>query len=62
MHYRSLYSLGTVHAVLGMCIAFTVPNAVHHHMRVGLGYIRYHRDYPVRPPAVPAHAEGAQKN
>ena len=41
LRYRDLYSLGLAHAILGMCLAITVPNAVHHHMRVGLGYLRY---------------------
>lgn len=41
LRYRDLYSLGLAHAILGMCLAITVPNAVHHHMRVGLGYFRY---------------------
>lgn len=53
IRYRNFYSLGAVHAVLGLCIAFTVPNAIHHHMRVGLGYVRYHRDYPGQRPAMP---------
>jgi membrane protease YdiL (CAAX protease family) len=41
LRYRDLYSLGLAHAIVGMCLAITVPNAVHHHMRVGLGYLRY---------------------
>lgn len=42
LRYRDLYSLGAAHAILGLCIAFTVPDAVHHQMRVGLGYLAYH--------------------
>ena len=42
LRYRDLYSLGAAHAILGLCIAFTVPDAVHHQMRVGLGYLTYH--------------------
>ena len=42
LRYRNLYVLGLAHAILGMCIAVAVPNAVHHHMRVGLGYLRWH--------------------
>jgi hypothetical protein len=61
MRYRNLYSLGAIHAVLGLCVAFTVPNAVHHHMRVGLGYLRYHHDYPGKPSA-PAPSLGRQKS
>lgn len=61
VRYRNLYSLGAIHAVLGLCVAFTVPNAVHHHMRVGLGYLRYHHDYPGRQaPQVPS--VGRQKS
>lgn len=53
LRYRNLYLLGAVHAVFGLCIAFTIPNAIHHHMRVGLGYLRYHHapvTQPVNPP------------
>ncbi len=46
LKYRNLYILGLVHGVLGLCIAVSVPNAVHHHMRVGLGYVLYQADYP----------------
>ncbi len=42
LRYRNLYTLGLAHGILGICIAVTVPNAVQHHMRVGLGYIDYH--------------------
>ena len=42
LRYRNLYVLGLAHAILGMCIAVAVPNAVHHHMRVGLGYLQWH--------------------
>lgn len=46
LRYRDLYSLGAVHAILGLCIAFTVPDALHHQMRVGLGYLTW-RPHPV---------------
>jgi membrane protease YdiL (CAAX protease family) len=49
LRYRNLYLLGAVHAVLGLCIAFTIPNAIHHHMRVGLGYLRYHHAPATQP-------------
>ncbi len=39
--YRSLYPLAIVHPVLGLTLAFTVPDSLLHHMRVGLGYLRY---------------------
>jgi membrane protease YdiL (CAAX protease family) len=42
LRYRSLYTLGIAHAILGICIAITVPNHIQHHMRVGLGYLHYH--------------------
>jgi len=42
LRYRNLYVLGLAHAILGMCIAVAVPNQWHHHMRVGLGYLRWH--------------------
>lgn len=46
LRYRDLYSLGAAHAILGLCIAFTVPDALHHQMRVGLGYLTW-RPHPV---------------
>ena len=42
LRYRNLYTLGLAHGILGICIAVTVPNAIQHHMRVGLGYMHYH--------------------
>ncbi len=41
LRYRNLYSLGLAHAIFGLCIAVTVPDAVHHQMRVGAGYLNY---------------------
>jgi membrane protease YdiL (CAAX protease family) len=41
LRYRNLYTIGLAHAILGICVAVTVPNGMHHHMRVGLGYLRY---------------------
>jgi hypothetical protein len=43
LHYRNIYALGLAHGIMGLCIAVTVPNSIHHHMRVGLGYLRYHQ-------------------
>jgi CAAX prenyl protease-like protein len=40
--YRSLYALGLAQGLLGLCFAICVPDALHHHLRVGLGYLRYH--------------------
>ncbi len=39
--YRSIYPIGIVHAVFGLTIAVTVPDSLLHHMRVGIGYLRY---------------------
>ena len=48
--YRSLYVLGLAQGILGLCFAVCVPDAMHHHMRVGLGYWHYH--------GVPEHTAG----
>jgi hypothetical protein len=42
LRYRNIYALGLAHGIMGLCVAVTVPNSLHHHMRVGLGYLRYH--------------------
>jgi membrane protease YdiL (CAAX protease family) len=42
LRYRNLYALGLVHGILGLCVAISVPDAVTHHMTVGLGYLHYH--------------------
>jgi membrane protease YdiL (CAAX protease family) len=39
--YRNLYPLAFAHGVIGLAIAISVPDQIHHHMRVGLGYLRY---------------------
>ncbi|MGA2457384.1 MAG: type II CAAX endopeptidase family protein [Terriglobales bacterium] len=39
--YRSIYVLGIVHAMLGLTIDILMPDSLLHHMRVGLGYLRY---------------------
>jgi len=41
LRHRNLYTLGLAHAILGICIAVTVPGPVDHNMRVGLGYLTY---------------------
>lgn len=38
---RDLYNLGIAHAVLGIAIAITVLNAIHHQMRVGRSYLQW---------------------
>ena len=44
--YRNLYALGLAQGLLGLCFAVCVPDALHHHLRVGLGYLRYHEMQP----------------
>jgi membrane protease YdiL (CAAX protease family) len=39
--YRSIYSIGVVHAILGLTVALTMPDSLLHNMRVGIGYLRY---------------------
>jgi membrane protease YdiL (CAAX protease family) len=41
--YRTLYPLAIAHGLIGLAIAISVPDHIHHHMRVGLGYLRYPR-------------------
>lgn len=40
--YHNLYVLGLAQGLLGLCFAVCVPDVWLHHMRVGLGYLRYH--------------------
>ena len=40
--YRNLWALGLAQGLLGLCFAVCVPDTLHHHLRVGLGYLRYH--------------------
>jgi membrane protease YdiL (CAAX protease family) len=46
--YRNLYMLGLAQGLLGLCFAVCLPDALHHHLRVGLGYLRYHGAAPVK--------------
>jgi hypothetical protein len=39
--YRNLYPLGIAHAVLGLSLAVTVPDAWMRHMRVGISYLHF---------------------
>ncbi len=41
VRYRNLYPLAVAHAILGICLAITLPGPVTHNMRVGLGYLTY---------------------
>jgi len=45
LRYRNIYALGLAHGIMGLCVAVTVPNHLHRHMRVGLGYLRYYRNH-----------------
>jgi hypothetical protein len=45
--YRSVWVLGLAQGLLGLCFAICVPDALHHHLRVGLGYLRYRSVQPV---------------
>jgi hypothetical protein len=50
LRYRNIYALGLAHGIMGLCVAISVPNALHRHMRVGIGYLRYYRNHrPDRP-------------
>lgn len=46
---RNIYALGVAHAILGLTIAVTVPNDLHRHMRVGIGYYHYHAQRLIAP-------------
>jgi len=39
--YRSLYALAIAHALMGIAIAYSFPDGVMHHMRVGLSYWKF---------------------
>jgi hypothetical protein len=56
LRHRNIYPLAITHAMLGICVAITVPGPVIHNMRVGLGYVRYHHRVapPLAPPTAPA--------
>lgn len=41
--YRNIFPLGLVHAALGLTTAASLPDHLLHHMRVGIGYLMYHR-------------------
>jgi hypothetical protein len=39
--YHNIWMLGLAQGLLGLCFAICVPDALHHHLRVGLGYWKY---------------------
>jgi hypothetical protein len=57
LQYRNIYPLMLAHAMLGVMISICVPGPVVRNMRVGLGYLHYHRPIiysipsPLQPPA-----------
>ena len=53
LRYRNLYTLAIAHAILGVTLTITVPSAMHHNMRVGLGYLTYSRTHRTAPSAQP---------
>ncbi len=42
LRYRNLYMIGIAQGILGLCLAMCIPDVFIHHMRVGLGFFRYH--------------------
>lgn len=46
--YRNIYTLAIAQAILGICLAAAVPQALHHHMRVGIGYLSWNAHGPLR--------------
>jgi hypothetical protein len=45
--YQNLWALGLAQGLLGLCFAVCLPDALHHHLRVGLGFLRYQQTLPV---------------
>jgi hypothetical protein len=41
LQYRNVDTMAITHAILGICVAVTIPGPVDHNMRVGLGYLTY---------------------
>jgi membrane protease YdiL (CAAX protease family) len=53
--YRNIYPLAFAHATVALAIAVSLPNDVHRHMRVGIGYINFRSaerpSVPIAPPS-----------
>jgi hypothetical protein len=56
LRYRNVYPLAIAHAILGITIAISVPGHLDHNMRVGLGYLRYQKRWPL-PPVQRSHRD-----
>lgn len=52
LHYRNLVPLAIAHAILGISIGITIPAAINHNMRVGIGYLTY-VEQPIAQTALP---------
>ena len=50
LRYRNVYTLAVAHAIMGICLAITIPGPVIRNMRVGLGYVTYHHRLAAPPP------------
>jgi membrane protease YdiL (CAAX protease family) len=48
LRYRNIWILGLAQGLLGLCFAICVPDAINHHLRVGLGYLHYRPVQPLR--------------
>ena len=42
LRYRNLYVLALAHAIVGLTLAITVPDAIQHQLRVGISYFHWH--------------------
>ncbi|MFC5863110.1 type II CAAX prenyl endopeptidase Rce1 family protein [Acidicapsa dinghuensis] len=51
--YRNFYMPAIAHAILGICIALTIPGRADHNMRVGYGYMTYRPHAHSRPEPEP---------
>jgi membrane protease YdiL (CAAX protease family) len=40
--FRNIFPLGLVHAAMGLTMAASFSDSLLHHMRVGIGYLRFH--------------------
>jgi hypothetical protein len=47
LRHRNIYPLAIAHAIMGICLAITIPGPVIRNMRVGLGYLTYPRHHPM---------------